>query len=385
VRPFDELLKESSSVHGHLCAGQVLGVRMAMAGCREVGIEEPRGCKKLMVYVEIDRCATDAIQAVTGCSLGKRTLKFLDYGKMAATFVNVQSHQAVRVIARDDARDYVSSYVTDCLNRREAEKLAYSVMPEELLFRFQSTQIQIPEQEMPGVRGGRVLCSQCGEGINFKREIKVDGRILCLPCAQGGYIHRNSKIDTDIDAPPVIHIVGRKNSGKTTLIEKIIPQLSARGYRVAAIKHHHSARPLDMDWEGKDSWRHRKAGAKAVAIISPSETALFEEMSERMSLSRVVASLNRVDVVLVEGFRSQAQFEIRFVDDSATFDPILEGHEGLLAVVGAPAPLDGIPTFGRDDIPPLVDLIEQRVLIRAKSGLNSPTRGRDAVKYSANF
>lgn len=90
MRSFEELFTESSSLHNHHCAGQVLGVRMAMVGCREVGIDEPKGCKKLVVYVEMDRCATDAVQAVTGCSLGKRTLKFLDYGKMAATFVSLK-------------------------------------------------------------------------------------------------------------------------------------------------------------------------------------------------------------------------------------------------------------------------------------------------------
>ena len=104
MRSFDELLHESSAIHGHHCAGQVLGVRMAMAGCREVAIDEPKACKKLVVYVEMDRCATDAVQAVTGCSLGKRTLKFLDYGKMAATFVNTETRRAVRVLAKDDAR-----------------------------------------------------------------------------------------------------------------------------------------------------------------------------------------------------------------------------------------------------------------------------------------
>src|SRR5215475_13631964 len=98
MRSFDELFNESSTIHRHSCAGQVLGVRMAMLGCREVGIDEPKGCKKLVVYVETDRCATDAVQAVTGCSLGKRTLKFLDYGKMAATFVNTETEQAVRVL-----------------------------------------------------------------------------------------------------------------------------------------------------------------------------------------------------------------------------------------------------------------------------------------------
>ncbi|MBI2544417.1 MAG: formylmethanofuran dehydrogenase subunit E family protein, partial [Candidatus Rokubacteria bacterium] len=90
VKPFGELLREAVAFHGHLCPGQVLGVRMAMAGCRALGVAEPKGMgKNLVVFVEIDRCATDAIQAVTGCSLGKRTLKHVDYGKMAATFVNV--------------------------------------------------------------------------------------------------------------------------------------------------------------------------------------------------------------------------------------------------------------------------------------------------------
>ena len=119
MRSFEELLSESSSLHGHRCAGQVLGVRMAMVGCREVGIDEPKSCKKLVVYVEMDRCATDAVQAVTGCSLGKRTLKFLDYGKMAASFVNTETQQAVRVLAKDNARDLVPLYVQDRTNARK--------------------------------------------------------------------------------------------------------------------------------------------------------------------------------------------------------------------------------------------------------------------------
>ena len=134
MRTFEELFRESSALHGHHCAGQVLGVRMAMAGCREVGIDEPRGCKKLIVQVEIDRCATDALQAVTGCSLGKRTLKFLDYGKMAATFLNTETQQAFRVFAKDDARALAPRYVQDDANRREAQKQAYRIMPEDALF-----------------------------------------------------------------------------------------------------------------------------------------------------------------------------------------------------------------------------------------------------------
>ena len=181
---FDELLKETSAIHGHHCAGQILGVRMAMVGCREIGIDEPRGCKKLIVYTEIDRCATDAVQAVTGCSLGKRSLKFLDYGKMAVTFVNTETRQAVRVLAKDDARSHVSAYAPDAANPRDAQKQAYRIMPEAALFSVKSVAVEVAAQEMPGYRGKRVQCAECGEGINFNREVERDGRTLCIPCSQ---------------------------------------------------------------------------------------------------------------------------------------------------------------------------------------------------------
>jgi len=164
MRSFDELLQESSAIHGHHCAGQVLGVRMAMLGCREVGIDEPKGCKKLIVYVEMDRCATDAVQAVTGCSLGKRTLKFLDYGKMAATFVNTETPQAVRVLARDDARALAPVYVQDATSPREAQKQAYRIMPEDALFSVTLVSLRVPAQEMPGYRGDRVQCGGLWRG-----------------------------------------------------------------------------------------------------------------------------------------------------------------------------------------------------------------------------
>src|ERR1051326_957551 len=103
---FDEYLREAEIAHGHLSAGQVLGVRMAMLGLQKLGIDDPRGKdrKRLVTFIEIDRCATDAIGVVTGCRLGKRALKFRDWGKMAATFVDLQSGRALRVAARDEAR-----------------------------------------------------------------------------------------------------------------------------------------------------------------------------------------------------------------------------------------------------------------------------------------
>jgi formylmethanofuran dehydrogenase subunit E len=110
---FEALLEESVKIHGHLCPGQVLGVRMAMCGLGRIGVHDPKGAdrKKLYLFVEIDRCATDALQSVTGCSLGHRTMRFMDYGKMAATFVNLASGRAVRVVAKEGARQKAREYV----------------------------------------------------------------------------------------------------------------------------------------------------------------------------------------------------------------------------------------------------------------------------------
>ncbi len=103
---FERLLKESVGIHGHLCPGQVLGVKMSMLGLREIGITDPKGKdrKNFVVFVEMDRCATDAIQSATGCSLGRRTMKFMDYGKMAATYLNLKTGKAIRVSAKEGSR-----------------------------------------------------------------------------------------------------------------------------------------------------------------------------------------------------------------------------------------------------------------------------------------
>jgi formylmethanofuran dehydrogenase subunit E len=187
LRPFDELLEESAALHGHLCPGQILGVRLAMIGCREVGIDEPVSSKSLLVYVEIDRCATDAIQAVTGCKLGKRTLKFLDYGKVAATFLNQDTGNAVRVLARDDSRDAVAAYAPAGMDKKAAQDYAYKGMPEEALFILEPGRVDVPGTDLPGHPVSRVACDRCGEGINDGREVRQEGQTLCKPCAHGAY------------------------------------------------------------------------------------------------------------------------------------------------------------------------------------------------------
>lgn len=188
MQNLNSLLSDAAAVHGHLCPGQVLGVRMAVAGCRALGIEEPRGAKRLLVYVEIDRCAADAIGAVTGCRLGKRTMKHMDYGKQAATFVDTLTGRAVRVAALEEARDHASSYVPNANGDPHAVQLeAYKVMPDHELLTVQDVRVQVRAEDQPGPTISRLLCDRCGEGINDRREVRKNGHVLCRACAGEAY------------------------------------------------------------------------------------------------------------------------------------------------------------------------------------------------------
>ena len=192
METLDELLQRAEQTHGHMFAGQVLGVRMAMLGCRAVGVEDPRGIdrKSLIVFVEIDRCAADAVNTVTGCRLGKRTLKFFDYGKLAATFLNVKTGEAVRVIALDSSREAANCAFPEIENKYERQLRAYKLLPEEELFKVERVRVDVPPQDQPGRPVSRVQCDECGEGINDRREIIRDGRTLCRACAGEAYFTR---------------------------------------------------------------------------------------------------------------------------------------------------------------------------------------------------
>jgi len=189
MKSFEELLKQSTDVHGHICAGQVIGVRMCLLALSLIDIEDPRGSdrKKLYTLVEIDRCATDAIQSVTGCSLGKRSMKHLDHGVMAATFVNLESSKSVRITALEEAREHASKYCSDIDNKYARQLEAYKVMPEKELFRVEHVQVNIPEEDLPGRPMRRVQCDICSEWVQDCRDIQVDGKNLCRGCVDGRY------------------------------------------------------------------------------------------------------------------------------------------------------------------------------------------------------
>jgi len=185
----ERLLDESVRMHGHLCPGQVLGVRMSMLGLKNVGIEDPKGKdrKNLIVIVELERCATDAVQSVTGCSLGHRTMKFRDYGKMAVTFVNLSTGKATRVIAREDSREKAKDICPDIDNAYAAQAEAYKVMTDHDLFTVMDVRVVLKPEDMPGRPLRRVQCSRCGEYVQDMREMIVDGKVVCRPCSEGGY------------------------------------------------------------------------------------------------------------------------------------------------------------------------------------------------------
>jgi formylmethanofuran dehydrogenase subunit E len=185
--PLETLLEESLALHGHKCPGQVLGVRMARLGCAMLGIEEPKTNRGLIVYVEIDRCATDAIQAVTGCKLGRRTLKYIDLGKVAATFLDLGTDTAFRVVAKDTSRDAVWSYVDPGTDAKLAQFKGYQVMPDTELFDVMPVRVNIRSEDMPGRPIARVTCEMCGEGVNDRREVMREGRTLCISCVNGPY------------------------------------------------------------------------------------------------------------------------------------------------------------------------------------------------------
>lgn len=195
MQTFDTLLQEAELAHGHLCAGQILGVRMAMLGCERLGIDDPKGAdrKRLVTFVEIDRCATDAIAVVTGCRLGKRAIKFRDWGKMAATFVDLGSplspasdapvYKGVRIAALESSKQRARELYPQVENKNQQQMLAYREMPAEDLFSEEWVRVAVAAREMPGYKSARITCARCGEGINYEREIVRDGETLCVGCA----------------------------------------------------------------------------------------------------------------------------------------------------------------------------------------------------------
>jgi formylmethanofuran dehydrogenase subunit E len=202
VKRFEEYVEEATRAHGHICAGQILGLRLALHGLALLGIEDPTGRdrRRLVTYVEIDRCATDAVTVVTGCRMGKRALKFRDYGKVAATFVDLATGRAVRVAARDSARQAARERYPEIKDKNQQQMKAYRELSDEELFIHQWVEVAVAPEDLPGWKGEKAICESCGETINFRREVRRDGRLLCRPCAGESY-YRLLRRPADAGAP----------------------------------------------------------------------------------------------------------------------------------------------------------------------------------------
>ncbi|MDD5435422.1 MAG: FmdE family protein [Nitrospira sp.] len=193
-RTLEYNIEKTTAFHGHLCPGTVIGTRMGLVGMREIGITDPTGSqrKDMMVYIETDRCPVDAISIVTGCRISRKNLKFLDWGKVAATFVNLKSGKAIRILCPDSCKDHINKYVkgeysNDKDGKTAREVAAYKVMPENELFVIQEVKVDIPVNDKEKFK---VKCEVCGETVNNRKEIVKDGRIMCKPCGEGeSYYH----------------------------------------------------------------------------------------------------------------------------------------------------------------------------------------------------
>ncbi|WP_084218836.1 FmdE family protein [Syntrophorhabdus aromaticivorans] len=195
-------LENAKAFHGELCAGITLGTRMSILGLKAIGIDDPKGKdrKNIIVFTETDRCVTDAVLATTGCHPGKRTMKIHDYGKMAATFVNLKTGRAVRVVLKNKDGDKETT-------REEIEQNPhtgdYAMMPAEDLFEITEVSVDLKPEDMPGKPLHIVTCSSCGERIMDVREVYRDGKILCKPCASGSnyYTPFNGKAGENTKSP----------------------------------------------------------------------------------------------------------------------------------------------------------------------------------------
>lgn len=173
MRTFEEDLKMAVQYHGHLCAGQVLGTRIARIALKYFGIEDAKEYRDLIAFVEADRCVADAVCSVAGCQMGRRRLKWYDYGKMAATFYDLNSDEAIRINTMGDQRPKEGEDVVKC----------FAKVSDEELFRVQKVKVHIDEFDIPGKPKSIVRCELCGEKVFDNRHMEKDGKILCKSCA----------------------------------------------------------------------------------------------------------------------------------------------------------------------------------------------------------
>lgn len=184
-----DLLQKSSALHSHLCPRQVLGVRIGLLAGKVLGLDFPRTDKRVMVFVETDGCFADGVSVASGCWLGRRTMRLIDYGKIAATFVDTKTGQAVRIIPQVDLRGRAKGQRQEGQKRWAAYLDAYQTMSDHELFAVQNVELGVDLKALISVHGKRVVCDACGEEIINEREVTQGSRVLCKSCAGHGYFN----------------------------------------------------------------------------------------------------------------------------------------------------------------------------------------------------
>jgi formylmethanofuran dehydrogenase subunit E len=160
---------------------------MGLLAARELQIDLPRDDKRLLIIVETDGCFADGLSAATGCSIGHRTLRLIDHGKIAATFVDIETNQAVRIVPKRSARQAARQYVPNAQSRWHAQLEAYQVMPPDELFDIQRVELTLSLEKLLSKPGKKAICDRCGEEIINEREVIQDGQTLCRACAGESY------------------------------------------------------------------------------------------------------------------------------------------------------------------------------------------------------
>ena len=182
-----EMLARTSALHKHLCPRQVLGVRMGLYAAEILSLELPQQGKRLLAFVETDGCFTDGVSAATGCTMGHRTMRLVDYGKVAVTFVDTNDGRAIRLSPMPEARLRAVAAAPAVANRWHAQLKAYQTLPGKELFKFQEVRLNLDLRAIVGTPGMRVSCTACGEEILNQRGVVKDGQTICRSCAGESY------------------------------------------------------------------------------------------------------------------------------------------------------------------------------------------------------
>lgn len=206
IRALEQILRESASRHKHLCPRQVLGARMALYAGELLRIELPRADKRLLAFVETDGCTVDGLIAATGCRVGRRTLRILDFGKVAATFTDIWNGTSIRVVPSGAARTLAPLYAVHARNRWEAMLWGYRVMPAKELFTVQHVKLNSPLSEIINRPGTKAVCEICGEEIINGRELSENGLVLCRSCSGQAYYHLFEPADLSQGMPEILPV-----------------------------------------------------------------------------------------------------------------------------------------------------------------------------------